>query len=50
MFCARVVLELIVAGGQGLIRPKKQKATSKDGLIVCYVLLPEQASNLRPAN
>jgi hypothetical protein len=41
MSCARVVLELIVAGGQGLIRPKKQKATSKDGLIACYVWLPE---------
>jgi hypothetical protein len=50
MSCARVVLEFIVAGGQGLIRSKKQKAISKDGLIACYVWLPEQASNLRPAN
>jgi len=41
MSCARVVLELIVAGGQGLIRSKKQKAISKDGLIACYVWLPE---------
>jgi hypothetical protein len=41
MSCARVVLELSVAGGQGLIRSKKQKATSKDGLIACYVWLPE---------
>jgi hypothetical protein len=41
MSCARVVLELIVAGGQGLIRSKKQKATPKDGLIACYVWLPE---------
>jgi hypothetical protein len=41
MFCVRVVLELIVADGQGLIRSKKQKATSKDGLIACYAWLPE---------
>ena len=41
MSCARVDLELIAAGGRGLIRPEKQKATSKDGLIACYVWLPE---------
>jgi hypothetical protein len=36
MSCARVVPERILAGSQGLIRSKKQKATSKDGLIACY--------------
>jgi|CryBogDrversion2_1035201.scaffolds.fasta_scaffold00008_65 hypothetical protein len=34
MSCRRVVLEFIVAGGQGLIARNK-KATSKDGLIAC---------------
>jgi len=41
MSCARVVVELIIAGGQGLIRSAKQKATANDGLIACYVWLPE---------
>jgi len=48
MSCARVVLELRrwLSGTY----PLKKKATSKDGLIAYYVLLPQYASNLRPAN
>ncbi|HSM99161.1 MAG TPA: hypothetical protein VLS47_09130 [Gallionella sp.] len=48
MSCARAVLALVVADGQGLIRSKKQKATAKDGLIACYVWLPRAGFESTP--